>query len=212
MHFNTNWRVAALVLGAVAAVGSPLQAAEPPPPPAPVSPPSAASPTSAPATWAVPIDRWLVVTASAGKGLKVGGGVRLRKDGFDTAEGEKGSASASECSSTAEIYSCSNGLQAKPAAGGAVQISMGPVSVTAAPASAADSQRFSAWLAAQLAQQKACSDAAKCCIAAEKLLGKPCDLNAVLGDRKLPTCQAALAQTRAALATAKAAVPAVCGN
>lgn len=207
---RTTISLTALALSAIAAGAAPLQAAEPP-----VPPPAAASPTAAPAaapvTWAVPLDRWLVVTAAEGKGLKVGGGVRLRRDGFDTAEGEKGSANASDCSSTAEAYSCSNGLQARPLAGGLVKISMGPVAVTAAPASPAEGERFSAWLQAQLAQQKACGDAAKCCIAAEKSLGKPCDLKTVLGDRKLATCQAALAQTRAALQAAKAPLPAVCG-
>lgn len=178
----------------------------------PVPPPSAATPTAdAAGRAAVPLDRWLVVTATAGKGLKVGGGVRLRRDGFDTAEGEKGSANASSCSSTAEVYSCSNGLQARPLKGGAVRIEMGPVAVTAALAGDAEARRFSAWLEAQIAQQKACSAAANCCMAAETVLGKPCDLKVLLGDRKLATCQAALQKTRAALSEAKVAMPAVCG-
>lgn len=206
MNLSQNILLCLAVLSA-SAVAALTAAAE-----TPVPPPAAATPTAdAAGRAAVPLDRWLVVTATTGKGLKVGGGVRLRRDGFDTAEGEKGSANAASCTSTTEVYSCTNGLQARPLAGGAVRIEMGPVAVTVALASDADARRFSAWLEAQVAQQKACSAAANCCMAAEKVLGKPCDLNALLGDRKLATCQAALQKTRTALSEAKAAVPAVCG-
>lgn len=194
-------------LVATGACVAPLHAAE-----TPVPLPAVASPTADSGALAVPLDRWLVVTATAGKGLKVGGGVRLRRDGFDTAEGEKGSANPSECVSSAAGYTCANGLQARILGGGSVKIEMGPVAVTAAVAREADARRFSGWLDAAVAQQKACSAAAQCCMAAEGVLGKPCDLNALLGDRKLATCQAALGKTRAALTAAKAAVPAVCGN
>jgi hypothetical protein len=74
-------------------------AAEPPTAPAP-----------APAAFAVPIGRWLIVRDSVGHGLRKGGGVRFRTDGMDSAEGGKGYAGRDECTAEGAKLTCSGGI------------------------------------------------------------------------------------------------------
>ena len=183
----------------------------PAPAPAPAKPSLPAQPPKA-AAIPVPLDRWLVVKETAGKGLKKGAGVRLRLDGFDTADAGKGSVNPTKCTNGAEGYLCDNGLKATPAPGQLVRVELGPLVLTLAAATDAEGKAFSEWVQASGAQQRACSEAANCCIAAEAVLGKPCDLHAVLGDRKLETCKAAFDKVRAAVEAKKAAMPASCAK
>ncbi len=166
-------------------------------------PPPAAAP-------AVPLGKWLVVRESTGKGLKPGAGVRFRAEGFDTASGGKGSANPGACAATGAELTCASGLSATAIDAATVRAQMGPITLTLAAASAAESASFDKWLVETLAQQAACSAAAKCCLAAEKPLAAPCDLKVVLGDRSLAACKAGLDQVRAALATKKLEAPAEC--
>lgn len=177
-------------------------------PPVPPTPPAAA----APAGLTVPMGRWMVVVETSGKGLKKGGGVLLRADGFDTAEAKKGSTNPTTCTAKGDEVTCENGLSAKALPAGKVKVSMGPLTLTLGPATDAQGKEFSTWVEASVAQQKACNEAANCCMAAETVLGKTCDLNAVLGDRKLATCKAALEKVRAEVTAKKAALPEACGK
>ena len=158
----------------------------------------------------VPLGKWLVVRESTGKGLKPGAGVRFRAEGFDTASGGKGSANPGACVATGAELKCESGLAATAADAATVRATMGPISLTLAAANAAESASFDKWLAESVAQQAACSAAAKCCLATEKPLAAPCDLKVVLGDRSLAACKAGLEQLRATLATKKVEAPAEC--
>ena len=158
----------------------------------------------------VPLGKWLVVREATGKGLKPGSGVRFRAEGFDTASSGKGSANPGACTATGAELKCDSGLAATAVDATTVRATMGPIQLTLAAASAAESASFDQWLADSVAQQAACSAAAKCCHASEKPLGVPCDLKAVLGDRSLAACKAGLDQLRSALASKKVEAPAEC--
>ena len=194
---------------AVASVSGIAWSQTPSTPTGPSAPPSAAPAPTGPT---VPLNRWLIVTESSGKGLRKGGGVLLRASGFDTAEGGKGSTNPGDCASEGATYTCSNGLAVKALGADKFEITAGPIKVSAKPATEAEGKTFAGWVEAQQAQSAACVAAAECCMASEAVLGKPCDLNKVLGDRKLATCQAALEKVRAEVTAKTPTPPAACAK
>ena len=174
----------------------------------PAAPPPAAP--AAPAAAGVPLNKWLIVRESTGKGLKKGGGIRFRADGFDTAEGGLGSTNPTTCTADGAKLTCEGGIAATLVKPDEVRVELGKMTFKLAPATDKQAAEFAQWVSDAQAQRTACGAAADCCIAAEGPLGQPCDLNKALGDRKLATCTAALASTRAALTAKNLPLPEKC--
>lgn len=174
----------------------------------------AESPTPSPApakpTTSVPLNQWLLVRESSGRGMKKGGGVRLRLDGFDSAEGGKGSTNGATCAVADGELRCDNGLVAKWNGASELRVEMGPIVLTLVPASSAEASNFTKWVDDTNAQYAACTATAKCCGDSEGVLGEKCDLNKLLGDRSLATCRAGMEKLRTALSAKKLAAPASC--
>ena len=157
------------------------------------------------------LDVWYEISATTGRGLRVGSGLRFRVAGFDVASGDLAQVMDGTCTLAAGAIDCEAGggpLHATQAADGTVSVTQGPNTLSLVLASSEAGRAFDATLAAHVAQTTACNAAGACCVDGENERGLACDLNARLGDRSAASCQRALEAIRAELASGE--LPASC--
>lgn len=151
----------------------------------------------------IPLDTWLAVRETQGRGLPVGSGVRLNPNGMDVVSGSLGSSMQGDCVLVDGELLCSGmgpELRAADQEDGTFLLTQGSVAVTMTIASTDEAAAFDATLGRATAQASTCRAAAECCIAAEESSGSPCDLDAELGDRSEASCARARDAARARFA------------
>lgn len=156
-------------------------------------------------------DVWYEISATTGRGLRVGSGLRFHTAGFDVASGDLAQVMGGTCVLAGGAIDCEAGggpLRAMQAADGTVSVTQGPNVLSLVLASREAGSTFDASLAAHVAQRAACTAAGACCMDGENERGLACDLNARLGDRSAASCQRALEAIRSELASGE--MPASC--